>query len=332
MIVTKPGTWLVDWNKPLLAWSLVTIVSMFFGRMLQGACIVEQHFSRQPQETSWEFVTQLQELPPQGKKWHVIFPSRIELVLLDVVSVTQRTYQIAIDQAPLEFSFYFAGHCEATLHYSLQRQEKMICTAGSSLVSVFLETFDNQFDFLPHDLVKILATNKHSPYLRTLPMSGQLRALVEQLVDCPYQGVMQQLYLEAKTMEILVRHLWELTRAPQHKACCPLRPCERDQIHRAQDILLRDLAHPPSLDRLAKAVGLNPNKLNKGFRQEFGMTVFAWYRMTRIQRSRELLKQGQLNIDETAQALGFYDTSHFIRLFKQHFGQTPGMFVKTFYS
>ncbi len=129
-------------------------------------------------------------------------------------------------------------------------------------------------------------------------------------------------------MEILVCHLWEITRCPAQPSCPRLRPSEREQVHGARDILLADLAHPPSLTMLAKAVGINPNRLNQGFRQEFGMTVFAWYRMTRIEHCRKLLEQGQLNIDETAQALGFHDTPHFIRLFKQYFGKTPGKYLR----
>ncbi|PIE74280.1 MAG: hypothetical protein CSA19_00555 [Deltaproteobacteria bacterium] len=41
-----------------------------------------------------------------------------------------------------------------------------------------------------------------------------------------------------------------------------------------------------------------------------------------------LLEQGQLNIDETAQTLGFHDTSHFIRYFKRHCGKTPGIYAR----
>ncbi len=315
----------------------------------------QQPSSHQEQKTSWKFLSYLEHVPPQGLRYHVIFPSKIELVLLDALAVAESSHSVSIERAPVEFSFYLEGHTSGMLQYSLQRQEEIVCVPGLSLLTflpqsqchfwlagrqryrvlniyippeIFLEKFANQFNHLPHSLAKILETSKQQPYTKKFLMSYQLRILIEQLFCCPYQGVLQQLFLEAKTMEIIVRYLWELAQRPVQSSCFPLRPPEREQVHGVRDILLSDLANPPSLTMLAKAVGLNPNKLNQVFRQEFGMTVFAWYRMTRIERCRELLEQGQLNIDETAQALGFHDTPHFIRLFKQYFGKTPGKYLK----
>ncbi len=317
--------------------------------------MIPQEPSSQPKETSWSFLRKLEKISPQGQKYHVIFPSKIEVILLDFVSVAQSLHSVSIDQAPIEFSFHLAGCAEGVAQYSLQRKEEFICTPGSSFLSflpetrcrfqvgekqpycivniyipreILRETFEAQLHQLPRNLARILESGKQYPCNQRFPMSCKLRALVEELFQCPYQGIMQQLYLEAKIMEIIVRHLWELARLPSQNPCLSLGHSERDQIHKARAILLRELANSPSLDMLARAVGINPNKLNQGFRQEFGMTVFAYYRKIRIQHACTLLEQGQLNIDETAQELGFHDTPHFIRHFKQHFGKTPGMYLK----
>ncbi len=314
----------------------------------------QQPSSHQEQKTSWKFLSYLENVPPKGMKYHIVFPSKIEMVLLDALSVTESSHRVSIDRAPVEFSFHLAGYSQGTIHHHLRKKERFVCTPGSSFLTflpqsqcqfqlvreqryrilniyippeIFLEKFAPSSKQLPFNLTRILETNRQ-PCNQKLPMSGQLKALIEQLFCCPYQGILQQLFLEAKTMEIIVRHLWELARCPAQPSCPPLRPSERERVHGARDLLLSDLAHPPSLTILARAVGLNPNRLNQGFRQEFGMTVFAWYRMTRIERCRKLLEQGRLNIDETAQALGFHDTPHFIRLFKQYFGKTPGKYLR----
>ncbi len=314
----------------------------------------QQPSSYQEQKTSWEFLSYLEKVPPQGMKYHIVFPSKIELVLLDALSVTESSHSVAIERAPVEFSFHLAGYSQGTIQHYLRKKESFVCTPGSSFLTflpeshcqfqlvkeqryrilniyippeVFLEKFASSSKQLPLDLTRILETNRQ-PCNQKLPMSGELKALIEQLFCCPYQGVLQQLFLEAKVMEIIVRYLWELTQCPAEPSYAPLRPSERERVYGARDLLLSDLAHPPSLTMLARAVGLNPNRLNQGFRQEFGMTVFAWYRMTRIECCRKLLEQGRLNIDETAQALGFHDTPHFIRLFKQYFGKTPGKYLR----
>ncbi|PIE70580.1 MAG: hypothetical protein CSA22_06890 [Deltaproteobacteria bacterium] len=316
----------------------------------------QRSLSNQEKKTSWKFLSDLEKNTPHGVRYHVLFPSQIEIVLLDIVSVTAQLQRVSIDdRAPLEFSFHLTGYSQGTIQYALQKKDYFVCVPGTSFFSflpqshcqfqlakgeryrilniyippeLFLEKFGPQLEQLPCGLSRILEAGKQQPYNQRLPMSVQLRALIEQLFCSPYQGVLQELYLEAKTMEIMVRHLWELAQRPVENHAPSLGPSERNQIHGARDILLGDLANPPSLTLLARAVGLNPNKLNQGFRQEFGMTVFAWYRMTRIERCRELLEQGQLSVDETAQALGFHDTPHFIRLFKQYVGKTPGRYLR----
>ncbi len=307
---------------------------------------MQQQFSHHLRETSWRFLTKLDEVSHPGQKHHIIFPSGIELVLLDFVA-TGGTHQVSIDQAPVELSFHLAGHAHGTMRYSQQSREEFLAFLPQTecrfqLVEkqhyrvlniyispeVFWEKFIGEPDCLPPELAKILESGKQQSYNRISSMSCQLKTLVEQLFYCPYQGTMRQLYLEAKTVEVIIRHLWELSGIPLQNSSFSLSCSERDKIYGAKELLLRNLAEPPSLDMLARAVGLNPNKLNKGFRQEFGMTVFAWYRKARIQQACALLEQGQLNIDETAQTLGFHDTPHFIRHFKRYCGKTPGIYAR----
>jgi AraC family transcriptional regulator len=48
----------------------------------------------------------------------------------------------------------------------------------------------------------------------------------------------------------------------------------------------------------------------------------------RLDQARVVLSLGSANIALTAHELGFNDQSHFTRAFKNHFGMTPGQFVK----
>ncbi len=311
--------------------------------------------SYQSREASWRILTESEELMPFGKQCHVFFPSGVELVLLDFVSLAHSTHTFFIDKSLLEFSFHLQG-CSQGILQDLKKQEIIAVSPGISVLSFcpqsewetrlleqqryrilniyippdfFWKKFGQQLDQLPRELLQMVESGSCQPYHQLSSMSSHITALVEELFHCPYQGAMRQLYLASKAMEIILRYIWELAGEKHANSCLSLSgSSEREQIHGARQILMQNLSNPPSLATLARKVGMNPNKLNQGFRQEFGMTVFAWYRMTRIQRSCELLQQGQLNIDETAQSLGFHDTPHFIRHFKKHFGKTPGRYLK----
>ena len=130
-------------------------------------------------------------------------------------------------------------------------------------------------------------------------------------------------------MELILRLLWETSRSGQScRAGHTFSDQDRTRICHARDILIREMDAPPSLKSLARKAGLNDTKLKRGFRQIFGTTVFGYLRQYRMEQACTFLSAGRMNVDETAYTLGFHDTAHFIRQFKQHYGTTPGTFLK----
>jgi AraC-like DNA-binding protein len=101
------------------------------------------------------------------------------------------------------------------------------------------------------------------------------------------------------------------------------RPDDMERIREAGNVLMRDLENPPSLLELASQVGVNKNKLNQGFRQIFGTSVFDHLRILRLERARELLESKQKNVTEVAFDVGYTHRENFTRAFKKHFGTTP---------
>lgn len=78
-----------------------------------------------------------------------------------------------------------------------------------------------------------------------------------------------------------------------------------------------------NLDALAAQAGLGRYQLIRAFAAATGMTPHAYLLNARVNKARELLRQGQ-GLADVAYALGFADQSHFQRVFKAHAGVTPG--------
>lgn len=67
-----------------------------------------------------------------------------------------------------------------------------------------LRTFDQSCECLPAPLRRLVeedsALRFHQPLRQTTP--AMLQA-IQQVLHCPYQGMMKQLYLESKALELL---------------------------------------------------------------------------------------------------------------------------------
>lgn len=96
---------------------------------------------------------------------------------------------------------------------------------------------------------------------------------------------------------------------------------EYQQFNDARDYLISDLTNPPTIDWLAKQVGLNHSKLKKGFKQIFGKSIYAYYLTERMNKAKQLLTEN--SVTETAIMLGYSNISHFSSAFRKQFGVLP---------
>jgi AraC family transcriptional regulator len=94
-------------------------------------------------------------------------------------------------------------------------------------------------------------------------------------------------------------------------------------LERCREILESNLRHPASISELSQLLGIDRSHLTKEFKRRYGLPPGAYVRHKRLALARELLRTTHKPISEVAQELGFYDQSHFSRLFAAETGTTP---------
>lgn len=151
-----------------------------------------------------------------------------------------------------------------------------------------------------------------------------MQAALQQILNCPYRGLTQQIYLESKVWELMALHLEQmLQHQPDQPRKQTLKPDDIERLHYAKEILKQQLTDPPSLNGLVRQVGLNEFTLKQGFRHLFGTTVFGCLHHYRMERAKVLLADGRLNVTEVARDVGFTNRGHFAAAFRKKFGVNP---------
>jgi AraC-like DNA-binding protein len=90
----------------------------------------------------------------------------------------------------------------------------------------------------------------------------------------------------------------------------------------AKTILEKEYANHRSIELLARQVGTNQDKLKKGFKVVYNITIYAFVTSIRIEKAKELLEYTELPIETIAYKLGL-DHSNLIKQFKRSTGCTP---------
>lgn len=161
-----------------------------------------------------------------------------------------------------------------------------------------------------------------APFMNRLMSSPVFARAAQQLVDNPYQGAARRLFFEAKILEGFAELLHRLDNT-QTQTSTPT-PWERARVYEARDLLANQVADPPSLTELARLVGLPVKRLDRLFREVFGVTPFAWVRDYRLNLAKQLLTEEALPIKHVAYRLGYANVHNFTHAFTARFGITPG--------
>ncbi|MBW4554127.1 MAG: AraC family transcriptional regulator [Aphanocapsa sp. GSE-SYN-MK-11-07L] len=152
----------------------------------------------------------------------------------------------------------------------------------------------------------------------------QMFALIRQIWDAPFHPPMQQMYLESRILELLVLQLNQWIRAEQRIYIVQnLKPVEIDKIYQARDLLIQKQSEPPSPLDLARWVNLSDRKLQRGFREVFGTTVFGYLHDYRMEQAQMLLSDRKASIATIANTVGYSHLGYFAAAFKKKFGISP---------
>ncbi len=194
------------------------------------------------------------------------------------------------------------------------------------LLKTFLDT--PQRSLLPSDH-PVFKEDFDQFYSQPLEMTSNMNIAVNQILNCPYQGSMNRLYLEGKTLELLTYSFSQFF-SPEAiwKNESHFSDEEVQQLDRAKVLISMDLQNPPRLQEVARRVGLSHTKLNQSFRELFGTTVFGYLRELRLNRAKTLLDNGTMNVTEVAYEVGYSSLSHFAKSFKDHHGISPGAYMR----
>lgn len=85
-----------------------------------------------------------------------------------------------------------------------------------------------------------------------------------------------------------------------------------------------NLCHAITLSDISKAIGYNEFYIIRVFKKKFGLTPHAFLINKRIEKARQELTQNRdINLSQLSCDVGFYDQSHFCKVFKRVFAKTP---------
>jgi transcriptional regulator GlxA family with amidase domain len=89
------------------------------------------------------------------------------------------------------------------------------------------------------------------------------------------------------------------------------------RVHEAQDLVVRDPAHPWSIPELARRVHTSPRHLGRLFQVYAGTSPLSYLRKIRAATARELLREPGASVERVAEMAGFSSAEQLRRAFQR---------------
>jgi AraC family transcriptional regulator, transcriptional activator of the genes for pyochelin and ferripyochelin receptors len=148
-------------------------------------------------------------------------------------------------------------------------------------------------------------------------------ATINDMMACSFQGQARNLFMRAKSLELMATLLHSLNSNKAETTNPHLSGRDIQCIKTAHNIIQENISHSLTLQTMSRKVGLNRTKLAVGFKSFYGVSLQSYWRDLRLSRARDLLRSGNLSVTEVACQVGYAESTSFTRAFVKRYGSQP---------
>jgi len=229
-------------------------------------------------------------------------------------------------------SFSLSGHHNNIMfsdskEFEIYNKSEIIETFGINFKKEsFIEIGQNGNEPLKIFTEKVIK-NKNSILSPKWRMNNfKIQQTISEIINCSYSDELKNIFLLAKSIELLVIQA-DLHENKFSKYFIKTR-FDKEKLIEAKEILNNSIEKPPSIIELAKLIGINEYKLKKGFKEQFGVTVFGYIHSLRMNLAKRLLLDTTMSAKEIAYQIGYSSPQYFTNAFKKHYKFTPNSIRK----
>ena len=171
-----------------------------------------------------------------------------------------------------------------------------------------------------------------------LPLLNRKFAAPQQAVSLIQQMLREQERMDPYSSDMIIAQLSQLLLTLLREAAAPSGAklqtanavhSENEIIRQAQQYISTHLREKLSVPLVARQVDVSPSYLTALFHKNLQISPGEYIRRSKLQESKQMIRENNLNFTEIAAALQYSTVHHFSRQFKEKFGITPTEYAKS---
>ncbi|MGE4319222.1 MAG: helix-turn-helix transcriptional regulator [Deferribacterales bacterium] len=177
------------------------------------------------------------------------------------------------------------------------------------------------------DIPEMLSVADSGKRFLSVPMTASVEAAARSIADCPHVNQLRNPVLSNLANGLFYTIITDMLTHRTGTGSFNMQPEDIEKFYKIKSMIDENLCDPLSHSQIARRAGINEFKLKNGFKEIFGTTVNTYLTEQRVINARKMLESGRVSVSEAAWNVGYTNVSHFISVFRKHYGVTPGKFL-----
>ena len=161
---------------------------------------------------------------------------------------------------------------------------------------------------------------------RKFSQDKQTAELLRQILRAQEQGHDDSIF---SLLTLLLLHLQEKKTEKETGSEQTVLSGENAIIRSAQQYIQANIEEKLTVPAVAASVEVSPSYLTALFHKHLQISPGEYIRRIKLGRSKQLIREGQMNFTQIAESLQYSTVHHFSRQFKQMFGMTPTEYARS---
>ncbi|RFM28905.1 helix-turn-helix transcriptional regulator [Deminuibacter soli] len=240
--------------------------------------------------------------------------------------------RIHFDNEPIQHEQVYNMQQNVVLLTNSQMPASYIIQSGIHIrtIKIILEK-KHLLQYLDSETVEAFLSTYFSQWVKTgnvEPIDVEYRKLIDSILKYKYDHPLTYTFAINRCMLLLERFITRfMKRARIKKPSLRIKDDDITRLMRVEALLIKSyIDPPPTINVLAKEAAMSPTKLKKDFKELYGVPIYEYFQMNRMNYARTLMQEGRYAIKEVGKMVGYTNLSHFAGSFKKEFGVLPSEF------
>ena len=176
---------------------------------------------------------------------------------------------------------------------------------------------------LPPDVTKLLMTDEQWCY--KFPFTAEVQKVLHQLSSYKIDDLFARGYMINKSEELIMLTLEQIFKEQTDKQENQgfMHQDDITAVYEAEEFLLNSHDEGIKISDLADKLSIGIRKLQRLFKAYHGVDMSSYRKQVRLEQARQMILEQRFSITDISYKIGYTSTSHFSKVFKDHFGYNP---------